>query len=48
MNDSPESPPELGEHPKGTLLVVGIFGLLFFAAWLVLWFVVFAGRGHLH
>lgn len=48
MNDRPDGPPELGEHPRGTLVVVGIFGVVFFAAWLVLYFVVFAGRGHLH
>lgn len=39
---------EIGEHPRGTLAIVGLFGLLFFIGWLVMYFVVFAGRGHIH
>jgi hypothetical protein len=42
------TPPEQGEHPRGTLAVVAAFGLLFLAGWLFMYFVVFAGRGHLH
>ena len=43
----PESP-DLGEHPRGTLAIVAIFGIFFFAVWLIMYFVVFAGRGHTH
>jgi hypothetical protein len=36
------------QHPRGTLAIVGVYGLLFLIGWLVFYFVVFAGRGHVH
>lgn len=36
---------DVGEHPKGTLLIVGIYGLLFAFGWLILYFFVFLPRG---
>jgi hypothetical protein len=48
LNESQTELPELGEHPRGTLAIVGLFGLLFLLGWLVMYFVVFSGRGHLH
>ena len=38
------------DHPRGTLAVVGIFGLLFALAWLATYLFVFLERGapHLH
>ncbi len=38
---------ELDGHPKGTLAVVGVYGLLFALGWLVLYFFVFVPRGAL-
>jgi hypothetical protein len=38
---------EVGGHPKGTLAIVGIYGLLFTVGWLVLYFFVFVPRGAL-
>jgi hypothetical protein len=39
--------PEVGGHPKGTLAIVGIYGLLFALGWLILYFGVFVPRGAL-
>jgi hypothetical protein len=43
----PSTPEEadIGGHPKGTLLIVGIYGFLFAFGWLVLYFLVFLPRG---
>jgi hypothetical protein len=35
----------LQQHPRGTLAIVGVFGLLFGLAWLATYFFVFIGRG---
>jgi len=35
----------LRQHPRGTLAIVGVFGLLFGLAWLATYFLVFIGRG---
>jgi hypothetical protein len=48
MNDEAHGPPTPEEHPRGTLAIVAVFGALFLVGWLVMYFVVFAGRGHLH
>jgi hypothetical protein len=50
--ERPESsPPDTylppGGHPKGTLAIVGVYGLLFALGWLVLYFFVFVPRGAL-
>lgn len=39
--------PEIGAHPKGTLAIVGLYGLLFLVGWVVLYFIVFVPRGPL-
>jgi hypothetical protein len=33
------------QHPIGTLVIVGIYGLLFLAGWLGVYFLVYASRG---
>ncbi len=40
-----ELPPELGKHPRGTLAVVGLYGVIFILAWLAFFFFVYAPRG---
>jgi hypothetical protein len=35
-------------HPRGTLAIVAIFGLLFLLAWLATYLFVFIGRGAPH
>ncbi len=52
MNREPLHPPrerpaDLGGHPKGTLAIVAVYGLLFVAGWLILYFAVFVPRGAL-
>jgi hypothetical protein len=40
--------PALLEHPRGTLAIVAVFGLLFALAWLATFFFGFLGRGAPH
>jgi hypothetical protein len=47
LRTSPEQPPDIGGHPKGTLAVVAVYGLLFAVGWLILYFAVFVPRGAL-
>jgi hypothetical protein len=35
-------------HPRGTLAIVIVFGALFMLAWLVMYIVLFLGRGAPH
>ena len=37
-----ESP---GGHPRGTLAVIAVYGLLFLVGWLVIYFLVYVPRG---
>jgi hypothetical protein len=37
--------PEVHRHPIGTLAIVGIYGLLFLAGWLAVYFGVYLSRG---
>ena len=39
----PESRPD--QHPKGTLLLVGLYGLLFAATWFAVYVFVYLPRG---
>jgi hypothetical protein len=39
----PESP--LEQHPRGTLLLVGLYGLLFAATWFAVYLFVYLPRG---
>lgn len=36
------------EHPRGTLAIVSIFGLLFALGWLAVYFLLFISRGAPH
>jgi hypothetical protein len=33
------------QHPKGTLFLVSVYGVLFAAAWFAVYFFVYLGRG---
>jgi hypothetical protein len=35
-------------HPRGTLAIVAVFGLLFVVGWLAVFLIVFLGRGVPH
>jgi hypothetical protein len=52
MTPSPKDPaepdPESLENPRGTLVIVLLFGLIFAVGWLAMYFWVFLGRGALH
>lgn len=37
--------PDLGHYPKGTLAIVGVYGLLFALGWLAMYLFVFLPRG---
>lgn len=47
LQPSSEQPSDVGSHPKGTLAIVGVYGLLFVLGWLVIYFFVFIPRGAL-
>ncbi|MCY4648272.1 MAG: hypothetical protein OXE73_15500 [Gammaproteobacteria bacterium] len=42
-----DEPVDVGGHPRGTLAIVGIYGLLFVIGWLIMYFGVFVPRGPL-
>jgi hypothetical protein len=44
MSNLPEQP----EHPRGTLVIVGLFGAFFALAWLGTYLFVFLQRGVVH
>jgi hypothetical protein len=46
-NPSSTPPGEVDGHPKGTLAIVGLYGLLFVLGWLIMYFAVFVPRGAL-
>ena len=37
--------PGPGGHPVGTLVIVGIYGVLFLAGWLAVYFYLYLSRG---
>jgi hypothetical protein len=37
--------PNLGEHPRGTLAIVGLYGVLFVLGWLAFFFFLYLPRG---
>lgn len=43
-----ELPPEAFDHPRGTLAIVLIYGLLFGLGWWALYVIEFLGRGATH
>jgi hypothetical protein len=42
VTQAPTPPPR---HPIGTLLIVGVYGLLFVLGWLAVYFLIFRARG---
>jgi hypothetical protein len=38
---------DIGTHPRGTLAIVGVYGLLFIIGWLLFYFLLFLPRGPL-
>ena len=45
--DSTPVSADIGTHPKGTLAIVGVYGILFLLGWLFVYFFVFLPRGPL-
>ena len=45
MNDQQAAPLSQPHHPVGTLVIVGLYGLLFVVGWLVVYYLVFRARG---
>ena len=45
--ESTPSQPEISAHPIGTLVLVGLFGVLFVIGFLVFYYLVFLPRGPL-
>ncbi len=45
--DSASASADIGKHPKGTLAIVGVYGILFLLGWLFVYFFVFLPRGPL-
>ena len=41
----PDQPPDLGRHPRGTLAIVGLYGLIFALSWLAFFLFVYLPRG---
>lgn len=37
--------PDVGRHPRGTLAIVAVYGVLFALGWLALYLFVFVPRG---
>jgi len=37
--------PNLGDHPRGTLAIVGLYGVLFVVGWLAFFFFLYLPRG---
>jgi hypothetical protein len=41
----PEMPPSREEHPRGTLFLVGLYGLLLVASWFAVYVGIYLRRG---
>lgn len=37
--------PPIPEHPRGTLALIGLYGLLYVAGWFAVYFFLYLGRG---
>jgi hypothetical protein len=37
--------PDLGKHPRGTIAVIALYGVLFVVGWLAVFFFVYLPRG---
>lgn len=38
----------LSQHPRGTLAIAGVYGLLYAVGWLAIYFFVYIPRGAVH
>ncbi|HEX9691908.1 MAG TPA: hypothetical protein VGA22_07405 [Gemmatimonadales bacterium] len=38
-------PPELPDHPRGTLALIGLYGLVFVVGWLLFFVLLYLPRG---
>jgi hypothetical protein len=45
---APDDETRYDTHPRGTLVIIAAFGILFLVGWLAMYFFVFAGRGLTH
>ena len=45
MTEQPEPAPSPAAEPRGTLAIVGVFGMLVVLGWLLLFFGLFVPRG---
>jgi len=41
----PDPEPDLGRHPRGTLAVVGLYGLVYVVGWFAIYFFIYLARG---
>jgi hypothetical protein len=40
-----DKPPSLEEHPRGTLFLVGLYGVLFVLGWFAMYLFIYLRRG---
>ena len=45
MSDQQAAPHPQPHHPVGTLVIVGLYGLLFVVGWLAVYYLIFRVRG---
>ncbi|HTY05964.1 MAG TPA: hypothetical protein VMC86_05585 [Gemmatimonadales bacterium] len=41
----PDHSPSGGQHPKGTLAIIGLYGLLFALGWFAMYVLIYLRRG---
>ena len=40
-----DPPRDIGQHPRGTLAIIALYGVIFVLGWLAMFFFVFLPRG---
>jgi hypothetical protein len=45
MSAAPETPPPTERHPRGTLALVGAYGVLFVLGWFAIYVFIYLARG---
>ena len=40
-----DQPPEVGKHPRGTMALVGLYGVLYVIGWLAIFLLIYLPRG---
>ncbi len=40
-----DQPPEVGKHPRGTMALVALYGVLFVIGWLAIFLLIYLPRG---